>query len=198
MDKVIENTNSRKQPEEWKPIPGYEGLYEVSNYGRVRSFKWSSKGKILSPGNTGKDGSGYCFVNLYKDGKAKKHCTIHRLVAEAFIPNPSNFPQVNHMDECKKNNYFENLEWCSSAYNNSYGTRTRRMAEKNSKPVVQLDKKGNFISEFESLREASRRTGIADENICRCCNHKPGRYSAGGFIWIYKDEYLNTQTQQEK
>ena len=192
MDNVIEHTLKQ---EEWKPIPGYEGLYEVSNYGRVRSFKWSSNGKILSPI---KCGNGYLFVILYKDGKAKKHCTIHRLVAEAFIPNPSNFPQVNHMDECKKNNYFENLEWCSSAYNNSYGTRTRRMAEKNSKPVVQLDKKGNFISEFESLREASRRTGIADENICRCCNHKPGRYSAGGFIWIYKDEYLNTQTQQEK
>ena len=195
MNNVIEHTLKQ---EEWKPIPGYEGLYEVSNYGRVKSYQLDSNGKILSPGNTGKDGSGYCFVNLYKDGKAKKHCTIHRLVAEAFIPNPSNFPQVNHKDECKKNNYFENLEWCSSAYNNSYGTRTRRMAEKNSKPVVQLDKKGNFISEFESLREASRRTGIADENICRCCNHKPGRYSAGGFIWIYKDEYLNTQTQQEK
>ena len=191
MNNVIEHTLKQ---EEWKPIPGYEGLYEVSNYGRVRSFKWSSNGKILSPG---KDGSGYCFVNLCKDGKAKLR-TIHRLVAEAFIPNPNNFPQVNHMDECKKNNYFENLEWCSSAYNNSYGTRTRRMAEKNSKPVVQLDKKGNFISEFESLREASRRTGIDDASICRCCNHKPGYKSAGGFVWIYKDEYTASQIQQEK
>ena len=194
MNKVIENTNSRKQPEEWKPIPGYEGLYEVSNYGRVRSFKWSSNGKILSPS---KCGSGYCFVNLCKDGKAKLR-TIHRLVAEAFIPNPNNLPLVNHQDECKENNYFENLEWCSSAYNNSYGTRTRRAVEKLSIPVVQLDKKGNFISEFESLREASRRTGIASTSISRCCKHKPGHYSAGGFIWIYKDEYLNTQTQQEK
>lgn len=198
MNKVIENTNSMKQPEEWKPIPGYEGLYEISNYGRVRSYQLDSNGKILSPGNTGKDGSGYCFVNLYKDGKAKKHCTVHRLVAEAFIPNPSNFPQVNHMDECKKNNYFENLEWCSLAYNNSYGTRTQRIAENNSKPVVQLDKKGNFISEFESLTEASKITDIVTSSISRCCNHKPGYKSAGGFIWSYKDEYLNTQTQQEK
>ena len=194
MNKVIENTNSRKQPEEWKPIPGYEGLYEVSNYGRVRSFKWSSNGKILSPC---KDGSGYCFVNLCKDGKVKPRI-IHRLVAEAFIPNPNNFPQVNHMDECKENNYFGNLEWCSPAYNISYGTRTRRMAEKNSKPVVQLDKKGNFISEFESLTEASKITDIVISSICCCCNHKPGYKLAGGFIWIYKDEYLNTQTQQEK
>ena len=191
MNNVIEHTLKQ---EEWKPIPGYEGLYEVSNYGRVRSFKWSSNGKILSPG---KDGSGYLFVTLCKDGKTKLR-KMHRLVAEAFIPNPSNFPQVNHMDECKENNYFGNLEWCTHKYNLSYGTRTRRIAENNSKPVVQLDKKGNFISEFESLREASRRTGIADGSICRCCNHKPGRYSAGGFIWIYKDEYLNTQTQQEK
>ena len=191
MNNVIEHTLKQ---EEWKPIPGYEGLYEVSNYGRVRSFKWSSNGKILSPG---KDGSGYLFVTLCKDGKTKLR-RMHRLVAEAFIPNPNNLPLVNHKDECKKNNYFGNLEWCSSAYNNSYGTRMERVVEKISKPVVQLDKKGNFISEFESLREASRRTGIADGSICRCCNHKPGYKSAGGFIWIYKDEYLNTQTQQEK
>ena len=192
MNNVIEHTLKQ---EEWKPIPGYEGLYEVSNYGRVKSYQLDSNGKILSPG---KCGSGYLFVILCKDGKAKKHCTVHRLVAEAFIPNPNNLPLVNHQDECKKNNYFENLEWCSSAYNNSYGTRTRRMAEKNSKPVVQLEKKGNFIAEFESLREASRRTGIASTNISRCCNHKPGHYSAGGFVWIYKDEYTASQTQQEK
>ena len=195
MNNVIEHTLKQ---EEWKPIPGYEGLYEVSNYGRVKSYQLDSNGKILSPGNTGKDGSGYCFVNLYKDGKAKKHCTIHRLVAEAFIPNPSNFPQVNHMDECKENNYFGNLEWCTHKYNLSYGTRTRRIAENNSKPVVQLDKKGNFISEFESLTEASKITGIASTSICRCCNHKPGHYSAGGFVWIYKDEYTASQIQQEK
>ena len=192
MDNVIEHTLKQ---EEWKPIPGYEGLYEVSNYGRVRSYKWSSNGKILSPC---KDGSGYLFVILCKDGKAKKHCTIHRLVAEAFIPNPSNLPQVNHKDECKKNNYFGNLEWCTHKYNLSYGTRMERVVEKLSIPVVQLDKKGNFISEFESLREASRRTGIDDGSICRCCNHKPGYKSAGGFVWIYKDEYTASQIQQEK
>ena len=191
MNNVIEHTLKQ---EEWKPIPGYEGKYDISNYGRVKSYQLDSNGKILSPG---KDGSGYCFVNLCKDGKAKLR-TIHRLVAEAFIPNPSNFPQVNHMDECKKNNYFGNLEWCSSAYNNSYGTRTRRAVEKLSIPVVQLEKKGNFIAEFESLREASRRTGIASTNISRCCNHKPGHYSAGGFLWIYKDEYTASQIQQEK
>ena len=191
MNNVIEHTLKQ---EEWKPIPGYEGLYDISNYGRVRSFKWSSNGKILSTGN---NGSGYLFVILCKDGKAKKNCTVHRLVAEAFIPNPNNLPLVNHMDECKKNNYFGNLEWCTHKYNLSYGTRMERVVEKLSIPVVQLDKKGNFISEFESLREASRRTGIASTHICNCCNHKPGYKSAGGFLWIYKDEYLNTQTPQD-
>ena len=191
MNNVIEHTLKQ---EEWKPIPGYEGLYEISNYGRVRSYKRSSKGKILSPC---KDGSGYLFVILCKDGKTKLR-RMHRLVAEAFIPNPNNFPQVNHMDECKENNYFGNLEWCSPAYNISYGTRTRRMAEKNSKPVVQLDKKGNFISEFESLTEASKITDIVISSICCCCNHKPGYKLAGGFLWIYKDEYTASQIQQEK
>ena len=191
MNNVIEHTLKQ---EEWKPIPGYEGLYDISNYGRVKSYQLDSNGKILSPG---KDGSGYLFVILCKDGKTKLR-RMHRLVAEAFIPNPNNFPQVNHMDECKENNYFGNLEWCTHKYNLSYGTRTRRMAEKISKPVVQLDKKGNFISEFESLTEASKITGIDDGSICSCCNHKPGHYSAGGFIWIYKDEYTASQIQQEK
>ena len=190
MTKVIENTNSMKQPEEWKPIPGYEGMYEVSSYGRVRSYK-QQKERILSPG---KDGSGYYFVNLCKDGKVKM-CTIHRLVAEAFIPNPINFPVVNHKDETRTNNYFENLEWCTQAYNLAYGTRLQRVAEKHSIPVVQFDKNGNFVAEYKSIIEAARRTGIATTHICNCCQHKPGHYSAGGFIWIYKSEYLNTQTR---
>ena len=190
MTKVIENTNSIKQPEEWKPIPGYDGKYEVSNWGRVKSYKYNSDGKILSPLQ---DGNGYFFIHLSKNGKAKM-CTIHRLVAEAFISNPSNFPVVNHKDENKQNNYVENLEWCTPAYNLAYGTRLERI----SKPVVQLDKKGNFVAEYKSAQEAFRATGIAQSSICKCCQHKPGHYSAGGFIWIYKDEYLNTQTQQDQ
>ena len=191
MTKVIENTNSMKQPEDWKPIPGYEGLYEVSNWGRVRSFKWNSDGRILSPG---KNNMGYYFVYLCKDGKAKGH-TIHRLVAQAFIQNPSNFPVVNHKDECKENNCVDNLEWCTQKYNISYGTGLQRMAEKISKPVVQLDKNGNFVAEYKSTQEASRVTGINHGNICCCCNHKSYK-SAGGFIWIYKDEYAATQHDQ--
>ena len=113
----------------WRPIEGYEGLYEVSSYGRVRSLdrydKYSDgriylhKGKVLSPA---KDKNGYFVVSLYFNGK---HNTIkvHRLVAQAFIPNPDNLPEVNHLDEDKTNNRVENLEFCDRKYNLNYGSR---------------------------------------------------------------------------
>ena len=193
MIKVIENTNSIKQPEEWKSIPGYEGLYEVSNWGRIKSHLYCKSQKtserILSPGNR----RGYYYVELCKGGKVKKR-SIHRLVAEAFIPNPSNLPEVNHKDENKENNYFWNLEWCDRSYNNSYGTRMERI----SKRVVQLDKSGNFVAEYKSIQEAARVTDIAHSSICKCCQRKKGFKSRGGFIWIYKDEYAATQTHQGK
>ena len=192
MDNVIEN--SVKLPEEWKPIPGYEGKYEISNWGRVKSYKLDSNGKILAPARYR---NGYYFVSLSKDGK-RKNCTIHRIVATAFIPNPDNLPEVNHKDENKRNNYLGNLEWCDHSYNNSYGTKNQRTAEKLGKPVVQLDKQGNFITEHKSIREASRVTSIAPINICRCCKHKDGYKSRGGFIWIYKDEYTATKTHQDQ
>lgn len=189
MTKSIENTNSVKQPEEWKPIPGYDGKYEVSNWGRVRSFK-RQKERILSPIQKY---DGYYRVQLCKDSRVKE-LLVHRLVAEAFISNPSKLSQVNHKDEDKRNNYVMNLEWCTPGYNLTYGTRMERI----SKRVVQLDKGGNFIAEFESINEAARRTGIAPTSICYCCQHKPSYKSAKGFIFMYKDEYLNTQTQQDK
>ena len=118
--------------EEWRPIEGYEGLYEVSNTGQVRSFdryvKYSNgrihlhKGKVLSPI---KDRDGYLQVNLCYSGRINS-IKIHRLVAQAFIPNPDNLPQVNHKDEDKSNNRVDNLEWCSQLYNNIYGSRMER------------------------------------------------------------------------
>ena len=115
--------------EEWRPIEGYEGLYEVSSYGRVRSLdrfivdslghKRFYKGKVLSPI---KDKNGYLSVKLQEGNKHN----IHRLVAEAFLPNPDNLPQVNHKNEVKSDNCVDNLEWCDQAYNNLYGTRLER------------------------------------------------------------------------
>ena len=107
--------------EEWKDITNFEGLYQVSNLGRVKSLP-----KVGSGGHNGiilsqsKDKDGYLLVYLYANRK-KVACKVHRLVAKAFIPNPNNFPQVNHKDEIKDNNCFTNLEWCSPSYNNSYG-----------------------------------------------------------------------------
>lgn len=98
--------------EKWLDVVGYEGLYEVSNYGRVRSVYTK---RVLSPGLS----QGYFYVALYKD-KKRSNKQVHRLVAEAFIPNPNNFPIINHKDEVKTNNMVENLEWCSYAYNNTY------------------------------------------------------------------------------
>ena len=117
----------------WRPIVGYEGLYEVSSYGRVRSLdryvKGKSyrlhKGKVLSPG---KNSRGYLSAVLSYNGKHKA-ITVHRLVAEAFLPNPDNLPEVNHKDEDKTNNRVENLEWCNHKYNMNYGTRNIRAKE---------------------------------------------------------------------
>ena len=122
--------------EEWKSVVGYEGLYEVSSYGRVRSLDrydrmnrfW--KGRIL---NLCTDGGGYLFVALSSNGKEKNYL-VHRMVAQAFIPNPDNLPEVNHKDEDKMNNSVDNLEWCDREYNINYGTikdRIRNTAIKN-------------------------------------------------------------------
>ena len=116
----------------WKSIPGYEGSYMVSNYGRVRSLDrldsrgHKVKGRILKQNSTK---YGYKQVNLSKNG-AKKMLSIHRLVATAFVPNPNEYLEVNHIDENKSNNKFENLEWCDRTYNMNYGTRNERAAEK--------------------------------------------------------------------
>ena len=111
----------------WKDIPGYEGKYEVSNLGNVRSLNYNRSGepKLLKQGNV----NGYKVVILYKDGK-KKTCNVHRLVAMTFIPNPDNLPIVNHKDEDKSNNNVNNLEWCTYKYNNTYGTARERAGKK--------------------------------------------------------------------
>lgn len=157
--------------EEWKDIPGYEGVYEISNLGRVRR-----NGKILKPL---KD-SGYLRAHLSKNGIAKK-VLIHRLVAFAFIPNPNNYPEINHKDEDKTNNTVENLEWCSREYNINYGTRNERV----SKPVLQYDRLGNFIREWPSGLKAEEELGINNGNISSCCSGKVK--TAGGFVWRFKN-----------
>ena len=168
----------------WKPVRNYEGLYEVSNLGRVKSLNYKRTGKerILK---AGKSGNGYLQVNLYKDGN-REQPLVHRLVATAFLDNADNLPEVNHKDEDKTNNCVENLEYCSRLYNMNYGTGSKRSAEKRSKPVFSVDKKSGLIMWWESAKEAERCTGINNGNIINCCQGR--QKSAGGHIWFYTDD----------
>lgn len=166
----------------WKPIKGYEGLYEVSNIGKVRSLNYLHTGRVKEL-KAMKSTKGYSQVSLWKDGKPQIRL-IHRLVAEAFIPNPERLPCVNHRDEVKTNNTVSNLEWCTKKYNNEYSGNIEKAIETTKKPIFQYTKNGEFLQEFESIMEAERLTGINNANISQCCLGK--RKSAGGFIWKFK------------
>ena len=161
----------------WHDTEGYEGLYQVSNKGHVKSLKWG-KERILRPMI---NSSGYYHIGLYNDG-VRKAFRLHRLVAEAFIPNPDNLPEINHRDENKKNNCVENLEWCDRGYNINYGTRNERVSRK----ILQYSKSGDFIREWTGALEVERVLGINNSHIIQCCKDK--RKSAGGFVWRYKEK----------
>lgn len=168
----------------WLPIKGYEGKYEVSSLGRVRSLNYHRTGqtKYMILQN---DKYGYKCVPLRKNGKLRLH-KVHRLVAEAFIPNWFDEPQVNHIDEDKTNNHVDNLEWCDAKYNNNFGTTRERMVGKQSKPVLQLTKTGELVREWPSTMEAGR-NGFHQCEISLCCNGK--RKSHKGYIWKYKEVF---------
>ena len=181
----------------WKDVEGYEGFYQVSNLGRVRSLdrqiynkgnkgsnKFSKyKGRVLSQGKKKK---GYLSVSLTKNCKSKSF-PVHRLVAKAFIPNPNNLLQINHKDEDKANNKVENLEWCDNKYNVNYGSWREKQSKAHtnskwtSKMVRQFDKNGNFIKVYPSIAEAKRQT-----QICHISSVATGkRKTAGGYIWRF-------------
>ena len=157
----------------FKDIEGYEGLYQVSNYGSVKSLGNSKtrKEKVLKPFNTTK---GYLQVELSKQGKRKNYY-IHRLVAQAFLQNPNNLPEINHKDEDKTNNHVTNLEWCDRKYNINYGT----LKEKLSKPVICIET-GKI---YTSTMEVERQLGYFQTYIASVCNGK--RKTAYKFHWCY-------------
>ena len=173
--------------EVWKDIKGYEGLYQVSNLGRVKSVARNiyrnNKGtfcnhfykeKIFDVDSL----EPYPRVTLSKDNKSK-HFSIHRLVANAFIPNPNNLPCVNHKDEDKTNNNVNNLEWCTHKYNSNYGSRNDRIIEKQGKKVLCVET--NII--YRSVNEAARLNNMSANYICACCNNKCEK--AYDFHWRY-------------
>lgn len=164
-----------------RDIAGYEGLYVVSDDGEVYSLPhmvcngngyYMKKGKKLSQGKRAKF---YPCVALFKDGELRTF-SVHRLVAEAFIPNPDNLPEVNHKDENPENNHVDNLEWCSRQYNIEYSKAKR---------VAQYTKDGVKIAEYRSIRIAADQTGIgrtAINNVVAGWNK-----TAGGYVWKYVD-----------
>lgn len=195
--------------EEWLPIKGYEGLYEISNLGVIRSLdrtaqrkdRWggdtsvSVKGRVLRPI---KMKNGYLSVSLSKDGYAKIFL-IHRLVASAFIPNEDTKMTVNHKNENKADNRAENLEWMTLPENLRYGTgnmrghtnRDRKWHREhnaglnpNAKKVIQLSKDGEFIKEWDCIKTASKVLGICMSSICAVAKGKT--HTAGNYKWQYK------------
>lgn len=172
----------------WKDIAGYEGLYQVSNLGNVRSMNYRGRGiiKNLTPKC---NNAGRLWVDLWKNGSGKCYL-IHRLVAIAFIPNPHRYPQINHIDEDPKNNRVENLEWCTALYNVRYFNERHpdklsapRGSNKNVKPVNQISTTGEIVKTWPNSREVLRELGWSDWSISECC--RGNRKSAYGFIWQY-------------
>lgn len=184
------------EKEEWKDICGFEGHYQISNLGRVKSVERKVKHyygerivseRILVPLI---DKDGYLNVSLSRGNKVKKG-KIHRLVAQAFIPNPDNLPQINHKDECKTNNRVDNLEYCNAKYNSNYGTHNERCAKalinnpKISKSVLCVET--GVV--YPSTKEIQRRLGYHTiSSIYQCCKGKKYYHTAYGYHWKYVEE----------
>lgn len=165
----------------WKDVNGYEGLYQVSSLGNVKSVR---NDRVLKPCI---HKLGYASVMLYKNNRPKRY-NIHRLVATAFLDNNNHYDLVNHIDENKSNNKVDNLEWCSREYNMRFGTARRRMSEKrghearNKKSVLQIDDTGTVIKVFESITQAAREIGTSRTSISQSCNR---RKKVNNFYWSY-------------
>lgn len=173
----------------WVDVKGYEGYYQVSNKGRVRSLDRIVIGRhgkpVAVPGCIlkGEMCKGYRRVNLAKDGKVK-HMQVHRLVALNFLPNPDDLPIINHKDENRTNNQLGNLEWCTYEYNNTYGSCLTRKGASRSRSVRSIDPEtGLTVKEYPSFKEAAKDVGGSHTNISTCC--KKRRWKAYGYYWAY-------------
>ena len=161
----------------WKDVVGYEGIYQVSNTGKVRNIR----GYILSPAD---NGNGYLRFSLYKSKKVCSTQYLHRLIAEAFIPNPDKLSEINHKDENKKNNNIDNLEWVTHVENCNYGTRIQRYSEKALKPVKQIDSNGKTLAVYPGVIKATRALGLNSKSAITNCIAGRSKYCRG-FKWEY-------------
>lgn len=181
--------------EVWKDIPNYEGHYQASNLGRIRSIK--KEIKILKEINRN---DGYLFVNLSKNGKSKP-IKIHKIIAYTFLKNNNNYTDINHKDGNKQNNCVNNLEFCNRSHNikEAYRLKLRKPNKTNigkRKKVLQKDKDGKPIKIWDSIKEASIKLNIKDSNISQVCKSK--RNYAGNYIWEYAYDTLETKTNALK
>lgn len=183
--------------EEWRTIEGYEGMYEVSSQGNVRSLPKAVDIGVCIQNRKEKflkqvpDVKGYMMVWFYKDGKRKMH-KVHRLVAKAFIPNMENKPEVDHINADKADNRVENLRWVTSRENFHNPITYKRNADSKrgvlnhkAKAVVQMDMQGNVIKEWVCMQDIYRECGYSHAHICQCCRGQ--RVWAYGYKWKYKD-----------
>ena len=183
--------------ERWKDVKGFEGLYKVSNFGNIMH---KSKGawKILK--NTNSKGD-YLSVKLKSNNGSIKYTRIHRIVAETFIPNPLNLPQVNHIDMNKQNNRVDNLEWCSHRENIKKAIELKPSIIlgiikynkfERPKKIFQYSLEGEYIDCYNTAVEAQQKTGVCKRNILQCANKEPFnknggiRKQAGGFVWTFE------------
>ncbi|WP_209121521.1 NUMOD4 domain-containing protein [Alkalihalobacillus sp. BA299] len=157
----------------WKDVKDFEGLYQISNLGRLKN----GKGKLIQPADNGK---GYLRFNLSKGNRNYKTVYLHRALAEAFIPNPNNLPEVNHKDENKRNNNINNLEWCTVKYNRRYGTRNIRTGMKHRKKIRGINLNDNSVIEFDSCVEAEC-NGFNKSAISNCLQGISN--SSKGYKW---------------
>jgi hypothetical protein len=188
----------------WLPLKGYEGLYEGSNWGRIKSLRRTIKTKdrkqktvkesILNPSI---DGAGYYSVTLQpKDGHKKITQKLHRLIANTFIPNPENLPQLNHIDGNKINNYVSNLEWCTNKENSHH--REQLLCKATSKPVDKLTMDGELIVTYPSAIMAATKNNVSRWNIYRCCNGKDNVKDVGGFVYRWHNSTAILNDEEEK
>ncbi|MCC4389194.1 NUMOD4 domain-containing protein [Limosilactobacillus reuteri] len=176
--------------ERWKKVPKHLGLYKISTLGRVMN----SNGKILKQQTSP---TGYRVLTLWNEGKPK-HVFVHRLVAIAFLENPHNFPFVNHKNEIKVDNRISNLEWISAKGNSNYGSRNKRIAHRNSKPVVQLTLEGKVVRKWSSAAEAGR-NGYSQAVINKCISKRAKwNKTHKGYRWMHLSDFNRETERNEK
>lgn len=167
--------------EHWKDIPGYEGLYQISDMGNVKKIYKTSPGYIKKP-STDKDG--YQRVMLSKNNTTKNYF-VHRLVAIAFVENPCGHPVVNHKDENKSNNCADNLEWCTVKYNTRYNNSHVKRVKKLKKPILQMTLDGKVVARWDSRSDIERSLGYNGSVISACCLGYPSAKTAYGYRWEF-------------